>query len=245
MTSLFDQNETNDRETLAAKWADKPIEDVIKAKVDSDIYIRELTSTMDQMRQDLMDTRNKANEQAKLQDLIDRLETMQREPVATPNANENANQPTFDMNEIDDLIQRKIQETEVSKIADQNFKSVETKLKEKFGPNYQAILKEKANSLGLSMEDVDSLARKSPNAFFNTLGLNETTIDQFQNVPHSVVNNTGFTPNVRQRTWTYWQELRKADPKSYYEPKNSLLRMKDAETLGDAFKDGDYSLYGH
>lgn len=246
MTSLFDQNneQPEDREALTLKWKDKSPEEIIKAKVDSDLYIRELTSTMDQMRQDLMETRDRANQQAKLQDLIDRLETP-REPVATPNANDNANQPAFDMTEIESLVQQKIQETELSKKANDNFKLVENKLKEKFGPSYQTMLKEKAGNLGLTMEDVDSLARKAPNAFFNTLGLNDTNDSSFQAPPRSNVSTNSFTPNVKQRTWTYWQEMRKTDPKAYYEPKNSLQRMKDAETLGEAFKDGDYKLYGH
>jgi hypothetical protein len=248
MTSLFDQNNTQtpeeQREALAAKWKDKSPEEIIKAKVDSDLFISELTSTMDQMRQDLLETRETANQQAKLQDLIDRLEN-NREQVATPLANDNAQQPSFDMNEIENIVKQKIQETESSKIANANFSVVENKLKEKFGNNYTSILKEKASNLGLSIEDVDQLARKSPAAFFNTLGLNETNDNSFQAPPRSSTNNTSFTPNVKQRTWTYWQELRKTDPKAYYEPKNSLQRMKDAETLGETFKDGDYKLYGH
>lgn len=244
MTSLFDQNNTpEDRETLALKWKDKPAEEIIKAKVDSDLYIRELTSTMDQMRQDLLETRNKANEQAKLQDLIDRLENMQHEQVATPNANDV--QPSFNPEEIESLVTKKIQETEAQKIASRNFTEVENKLKEKFGSNYKQILQEKVSTLGLSTEDIDSLARKSPTAFFNTLGLNEHTNDGFTPPPRSNTNNVPFTPNVKQRTWSYWQEIRKSNPQEYYDPKNTLLRIKDAETLGEAFKDGDYKLYGH
>lgn len=244
MTSLFDQNNApEDRETLALKWKDKPAEEIIKAKVDSDLYIRELTSTMDQMRQDLLETRNKANEQAKLQDLIDRLESLQREPVATPNAND---VKPFNPEEIETLVSKKIQETEAQKIASKNFSEVENKLKEKFGSNYKQILQEKASNLGLSTEDIDSLARKSPTAFFNTLGLNEQTSDgSFNPPPRSNTNSTPFTPNVKKRTWSYWQEIRKNDPKEYYDPKNTLLRIKDAETLGEEFKDGDYKLYGH
>lgn len=244
MTSLFDQNNApEDRETLALKWKDKPAEEIIKAKVDSDLYIRELTSTMDQMRQDLLETRNKANEQAKLQDLIDRLESLQREPVATPNAND---VKPFNPEEIETLVSKKIQETEAQKIASKNFSEVENKLKEKFGSNYKQILQEKASNLGLSTEDIDSLARKSPTAFFNTLGLNEQTSDgSFNPPPRSNTNSTPFTPNVKKRTWSYWQEIRKNDPKEYYDPKNTLLRIKDAETLGEEFKDGDYRLYGH
>lgn len=248
MTSLFDQNneQPEDREALALKWKDKPTEEIIKAKVDSDLFIRELTSTMDQMRQDLNETRDRANQQAKLQDLLDRLENPQREQVATPNANDNAIQPkTLDMNEIENLVKQKILETEYNNKANENFKIVETKLKDKFGPSYQTVLKEKAGNLGLTMEDIDTLARKSPNAFFNTLGLNEAQDTGFQAPPRSSSNTNSFTPNVKQRTWTYWQEMRKTDPKAYYEPKNSLQRMKDAESLGESFKDGDYRLYGH
>lgn len=247
MTSLFDQNEPNeaDREALALKWKDKPLDEVIKAKVESDLYIKNLTSTMDQMRADLLETREKANTQAKLQDLLDRMEGNQREPVALTPANDNAHQPTFDMNEIESMVSKKIQETEANKIATSNFNQVETKLKELYGNNYKSVLQEKATALGLSTEDVDTLARKSPTAFFNVLGMNQQSHDNFQSPTLSSTRNDSFTPNVKKRTWTYWQELRKTDPKAYYDPKNSLQRMQDAESLGETFKDGDYKLFGH
>lgn len=246
--NLFDQeqNNTEDFDSIIAKWKDKPQNELLEAKAKSDLYVRELTSKLDEMREDLLQTRAKANEQAKLEDLLARLETsVNRDNVADTQANDNAQQPPFDMNEIESLVSKKIQETEANKRATDNFNIVQSKLKEQFGNNYVNVLKEKSSELGLSMEDVNTLARKSPNAFFNTLGLNQQSFDNYQAPPRSTTKSETFTPAVKKRTWSYWQEMRKTDPSSYYDPKQTLQRIKDAETLGDAFKDGDYKLYGH
>ncbi len=42
----------------------------------------------------------------------------------------------------------------------------------------------------------------------------------------------------KERTWAWYQKLRKDDPQKYEQEKKHMLR--DAVNLGDSFKDGDW-----
>jgi hypothetical protein len=96
------------------------------------------------------------------------------------------------------------------------------------------------NSLELSIEDINSLARKSPTAFFNTLGLNQAQADNLLSPPRSSMS-TGFTPNTKEkRTWSYYQNLKKTNPKLYFDPKIANQMHDDAIALGQEFQDGDF-----
>jgi hypothetical protein len=52
------------------------------------------------------------------------------------------------------------------------------------------------------------------------------------------------TPSEDHRTWSYYEELRKKDRAKYLDPKTQSQMFKDAQELGNAFKDGSFeSLY--
>jgi hypothetical protein len=94
------------------------------------------------------------------------------------------------------------------------------------------------------VDDVNALGRKSPEAFFKLMGLDETRSDTFQAPPRSNTRDSSFAPNQQKRTWSYYQNLKAKDKALYYSPKIFNQMLRDAEDLGDAFKDGDYKQFG-
>lgn len=121
-------------------------------------------------------------------------------------------------------------------VEETNFNTVQAKLKEKLGPSYGQVLNEKANQLGLTKDMVNSLARRSPTAFFNALGINDTQSDLFQAPPRSE-----FAPRgEKKRDWAFYQEMKKSDPKTYNKPETQVQLMQDRVALGDAFKTAGY-----
>lgn len=250
MNSLFDQNDDvtqqldqnkNYLEELVGEGKKfKTNEDLARGKAEADLYIQTVNRRADELRQDYLKLRDEANAQAKLQELIDRLENSNnRQPPQLPEDNLER-QPTFDPNKLDSLIEEKILKTEAARKATTNYNQVQTKLKEQFGNNYQSILQEQMNKLDLTIEDINSLARKSPTAFFNTLGLNQSQQESLLTPPRSS-QSTGFKPQSKEkRTWSYYENLRKANPKLYYDPKIANQMHDDAIALGQEFQDGDF-----
>jgi hypothetical protein len=122
-----------------------------------------------------------------------------------------------------------------------NFNLVRSKLEERFGPNYQGTLTKQIQDLGLTKEFVDDLARNHPTVLFKTLGMDQPVqTEPFQAPVRSLGN---FAPSgEKKRTWSYYQQMRRENPKLYHDPKTVVQMHNDAIKLGDEFEDGDYRL---
>lgn len=120
--------------------------------------------------------------------------------------------------------------------------SVQAKLRERFGNKYTEVLEEQRKLLDLTTEDVNNLAKRSPAAFLRAMGLDQKQ-EAFQSPPRSVQRTDNFSPSTNKRTWSYYQNLKKQNPKLYYDPKIIAQMHKDRNELGEAFEDGDFNAY--
>lgn len=211
-----------------------------RGKVEADLYIKTLTGRLDELRADYLKVRDENLATAKLQELINQMETKQKNSSSEPPLAKDEDKPGYDAKDIETIVNNKIKENKLVEKQMENFNIVSAKLKEKYGSNSAAILKEQANILGLTDDDVNVLARKSPEAFFRTMGLNEPdrSDNNFQTPPQSSRRADSFAPKTQKRTWSYYQELKKKDPKIYHDPKISVQMQKDVIELGeDVFYD--------
>jgi hypothetical protein len=254
MTDLFDAATGNDSTDYLAlltgpggKFHRETPEESYKAmargKYEADNTIEIFKRTSDQLKADNQRLTEEYNARAKLEEYIDQMNV--RDPQLTSNkapiVNE-ANKP-LDSTQIADLVSKEMRAYETSKTRAENAKAVEHKLKERYGTSYQSFLSTKIEELGLTKEEVNSLAETSPKVLINALGLNEAPkTDPFQAPPRS----TSFSPTGGQKehTWSWYQDLKKSDPKVYNDPKTTTQMIKDYESLGSRFEDGDFKRYG-
>lgn len=235
---------TNDdhsaREELLNKWKDKSPEDLLKAKIESDLYIKTLERQKDEFRTDYLKIAEENKAQAKLQELLDRIEarSTNTEPPAT--REEHVEKP-FDATQLDSLISSKFNEIETSRKNQSNFQQVQSRLKEEFGDNFQPVLQERMNQLGLTTEEINNLAMRSPTAFYNMIGMGQQKQEGFQAPPRNNQRSDSFAPKVKQRTWSYYQNLKKTDPTAYWNPKTQVQMHKDSSEMGSSFEDGDFN----
>lgn len=224
----------------------KSPEELAKGKYESDLYVEHLKARLDEMRNDYLRLDTDYKSRAKLEELIDQLKTPQQQLTSNENnhtVNEANTKPAIDYKEVESLVSSKIMEHESSKREQQNFDLVKSKLKERFGNNYQAVLKEQMDSLGLEENFINDLAKKHPQVLFKTLGLDQPVQrESFDSPPRSTSRFTPTTP--QKRTWSYYQKMRKEDPRLYHDPRTQVQMHKDATTLGDDFKDGDWDALG-
>lgn len=224
----------------------KSSEDLAKGKYHADQTIAIQNKRLDEMTAEILKYRDETSAKARLEELFENLQKKQ----LTSNENTTVNEetkPAIDPQQIESLISNKIVEYEATKKQQENFNQVQTKLKEQLGTNYTNVLKDRAQELGLSEDDLNVLARKSPKAFFSTLGLETQTRQDnlFQSPPRSQERQDNFAPKGGQkRTWSYYQELKKKDPDILYDRKIANQMAQDAVELGDAFCDGDFYVSG-
>lgn len=214
-------------------------QDLARGKYEADVYVRTLEKRLDSLRDDYLRLREDNTSRAKLQDLVDQLNAKQISNSESPNANE-VNREPVNLEDVESRIFSKIEQRELKKVQDANLDIVKNKLKERFGSNYQSAIKEQTEALGLSPDDIVALAKKSPTAFFKTLGLDQQQTEQFTAPPRSNQRSDNFAPKVQKRTWSYYQNLKKTNPNAWLDPKTAVQMQDDYLALGDAFEDGDF-----
>lgn len=220
---------------------------VARGKWEADQTVSFRNQRMDELKADYLRLKEDYDSRAKLEEvetrLMDQLTNRQLTSSDNTKAKEDVKQPAIDPNEIKSIFANEYQAQKRAEKESENFNQVRSKLKEKFGDNYPRVLQEQIDTLGLTKEFVDDLARKHPTVLFKTLGLDqEQTKETFQSPIQSNRRNDNFAPSApKQRTWSYYQDLKRKDPKEYLNQKTQVQMQQDAINLGDAFKDGDYN----
>lgn len=238
MTNLFEQPDPalQEREELVNKWKDKSADELLAAKVESDLYIKTLERQKDELREDFIRSQQENQTRANLQDLIDRLNVQQLpEPQKKP---EEPNASSFDPKAVELLVTQKIAEGRLQEEQLNNYNLVQNKLKEKYGNDAVSVLREQASTLRLSEAEVNDLARKSPEAFFRVMGLTDQSPQvSFQTPPRNDRRNDNYAPVSQKRTYTFYQDMRKKNPDLYWNPKTQVQLHKDGESQGASFFD--------
>jgi hypothetical protein len=218
----------------------KSLESLAEAKLNADLHAKTLERENNELRQDYLRLREEYNARAKLEELMTNLQNQQ---LTSSNQNQNANEAPkpIQPEEIESLVDRRLSLIERQRKESTNFNTVRAKLQEQFGNSYQNALKERIDEIGLTTEYVDELAKRSPQAFFRVMGLDQPPAETFQAPVRSTQASSGFKPTgAKKRTWSYYQELKKANPNIYYDRATAVQMEKDAQELGEAFRDGDY-----
>ena len=222
----------------------KTPEAIAKGKAKSDNYIKILERRLDEMRDDYVKERNDNLSKARLEELINQLSAKQSGHEEPPVKDEP--QP-FDPKQIESLVSTQIQAHEMSRQQTQNFKMVEDRLRERYGSNYKTHVRNQIEDLGITEQELNEMARKQPKVLLRTLGADKLPErDPYSGPPTSSQRvSDSFTPtSTPKRTWSYYEDLKKKDPKVWLDRKTAIQMAKDAEDLGDAFYDGNFYVRG-
>jgi hypothetical protein len=239
----FDPSKNYVEELVGEGKKFKTIEDLAKGKAEADAFIAFKNREYDTLKEDYLNLRKEHTAGSRLEDLITKLSTAQQNSSnESPSVNEEEKVPAFKLEDIDARVNETISRLEMQRKETANFNEVQAKLQEKLGPNYENILKQQVSDLGLSPEDVNTLAKKSPKAFFKTLGLEEQSKgDVFNAPPRSQNRSDSFSPSTTKRTWNFYEKMRKENPSLYLNPKTQVQMHKDHRELGNVFEDGDFN----
>lgn len=218
-------------------------EELAKGKWHADQTIEVYKRRMDELRTDYLKEREQNITRAQLEEVIDRLSKKQLASSELPSANEDTMTPAHDPKQLESLIETNFQRLKAKDLEDSNYNTVKEKLQERYGANYKTVLANQMTDLGLTAEEMESMARKHPAVFAKTFGLDQPkSQESFQPPMRSSIQ--GFAPTgAKQRTWAWYQELKKTQPRVYHDPKTQQQMMDDYTALGDKFEDGNYHQY--
>lgn len=253
MDTLFDNNNTLPEFDDNKNWHEELVgegrkfnsnEALAKGKAESDRYVKILEQQKDELRNMYLGLKEQVDGRAKLEDLIDRIEKGKSgtsDDSHTPEDREKT--PTFDLQQLKSYIREGLQETKVQDREASNYAEVQKTLKEKLGPRVNEVLKEKMDTLMIDSAYMVSTAKRSPQAFYSLIGLNEQPAQSetmFQAPPRTTQRPVSFSQQTDgARTLAYYEKLKETNPKAYLDPKIQVQMDKDSQALGVAFFDVD------
>lgn len=245
--SLFDQEDIDNKDYLAeltgpggkfdrTKYASEAemYQAIAKGKVYGDRTIEQRNKDFDDLREDFVKAQANATSATKFEELKALLEkrvdtgdiTTQMRPVETQ----------LDPVKIEELLDQKLTQREMKAKEDANMNAVETRLRERFGDNAKSIMRDKMNTLGMTAEDLKFLAKRSPEAVLNALGVNSVQQETYQGTPSSSFRSDNFVPQADIRDALYYDKMRREKPKEYFSEKMSVQRLKDMDDNPDFLK---------
>lgn len=195
---------------------------------------------VDELKRKLAETEQELQTRNRLEELLTAATARQEAPripdvvTPTPLGNEAVNDLTPE--KLDSLFTAKLTEHERNRSAQENFRTVQTELTNKFGPGYSEVLVKVAQAAGVSPEWINEAAKTNPRLVMNLVEANAPKKEQYLTPPVNGIN-PALAPSNDERTHSFYQKLRAKDPK-YYESKEVQSQMHhDAMRLRDRFFD--------
>lgn len=165
----------------------RTIQDALVALRHSQEYIPNLKNEKETLEQKLNEVLPKLNKVTELERTLTELTQKVNEPVVTT-------QPAgMTEEQVAALISTTLTKQQQAAIQQTNINTVSTSVKAKFGDKSEEVFYSKARELGLTNEEFNSLAAKTPKAVLKLLGIEDTVapVNSYQPVR---VNTDGFTP---------------------------------------------------
>lgn len=209
----------------------KDLEALAKGKLEADRHIGEITKTLDELRAELA---KQDYAKSLLEQMSKGSETRQDEPPPNTSSSSNTENTTQSASDIESLVEKVITEKERNRTVAQNLVVVNEEMEKKFGDKAGQILKTKSTELGMSLDRLKEIAAESPTAFFQLIGVSASRPTQ-ATAPQSSIRSENFNPNSQDRTFEYYQKIRKENRSLYYSPKIQNMMLQDRERLGGRF----------
>ena len=218
----------------------KDAEAMARGKVEADTYIETLTKKLDDISAEL-------EKRMTAEEIADQIRSKMQPPVSTQtpnpgddehadgtNQNTNQNKQNFSTDDIERLLEQKIEEKSKVSRATANLDEANKVLREKIGVTANQYLSDKASEMGVSLEYLKEQAAISPKAFFNMIGLNQTpTTNTGFNPPSSSV--TTVPSGTSERNKAYYDKLYRENPKLRLDQKTTIQEHRDMQRLREKF----------
>lgn len=170
----------------------KTVEDALTGLMHAQNHIATLVQEKRQVETEINELRPVAEQVKELRQVVERLTSSNSAPTQTVAVQGMSEE------KIAELVQNTLNRTQQAQVAKQNLDAVVATVKAKFGDKAEQEFYGKAKELGMSMEEINILASRTPKAALRMLGLEDTArVQNTSGAPTGTVNTTTFTPNTQ------------------------------------------------
>lgn len=164
----------------------KSVQDALVGLKHAQEYIPQIKTQASEKEQELEALRQEVERLKSLENTV--LELTQKQENASTNA------PSLSEEDIANLVQSTLTKQQQQTLQMQNIQSVVGAVSSKFGEDAERVFYTKAQELGLSVEEMNALAARSPKSVLTLLGVSETAAPKQANVSPAAgsVNTSAF-----------------------------------------------------
>jgi hypothetical protein len=242
--SAFDQNEqqapqetTQEQQQQASAFESlvgedkkfKSPEDLAKGKMESDQFIEQLKKEQAELREEL-------SKRLTSEEVLEKIREANQQQGQSQGDNTS---PQLSEERLSELVKKSLESTRTEETKLNNVQSVDQQLVNQFGDKAGEWLVNKAKDLGVSVNFLQDVASTSPQAFFNTVGLNQTNLGKASvtqgSVNTTVMSQVNTAGQPQHGTKKFYDQLRKENPRKYWTPEVQNQLFKSRQELGDKF----------
>lgn len=180
--------------------------DAARAILEKDAFIKRVLDEKRMLEEDL---KTRVNMEDFLTQVKSATPTPQPTPVTIPTQ---ATASELNTADIEKLVQQQIAQREADNARSRNLLTVQGKLQETLGVNYSEQVKQRARDLGLDIQYFNDTAARSPQAFFELMGLNRQP-EGLTTLPRGTPNPPVHVGSVKN--FAYFNKMRKENPVEY------------------------------
>jgi hypothetical protein len=206
-----------------------------RAIVEKDAFIERLKAEAHGLRQEL-------NTRLKLEEVIDRISSTSKSPISEQPPREPDNGQTASQlspEDVQKLVADTLTDSEKKAQARRNLAYVEEKLQEAFGPTFRRTVKAQAAKLEVGETFLQNLAAEQPAAFLKLMEVEGREQSSVTPPPAPSVNSAalGFKPSQGIKRKSYYDGIKKQDPRRYWSPSVQNEMHNEALKQGASFFD--------
>lgn len=209
---------------------DKPFKDfeaLAKGKKSADEFIEHLKSENAQLREDL-------DKRVSVEGMLEKL----KEEKALEAKKEDTT-PRLDEEVLSEMVLGIVNKKSEAERIEANILAVDKRMKEVYGEDKaRDVIEKKAAEMNVGKDFLQSVAAKSPQAFYNLIGVDATKHATATATTSSLRTEAAAGGGIGEHTKEWFDNIRKTDPQRYFSPAIQNLYMKkamEAKALGKTF----------
>lgn len=242
LSFALDQDEQNDDanqeadailQTLVGEGKKfKSVNDLARSVVHKDLHIQRIEEENRALRQATAETKTVDQILKALNASNGSGNTVPDKVLDNQNVDVN-NAPAASVEEVSKKVLEALEAKTAAQTQQNNLSQVKQALIRQFGADYANVLKAKAEELGMDTDTVDMMARKTPKALFSLLGVQATP--SVSPTPNQVTRTESLARGGSEKTFSYYEKIRKTDPKRYESRQIQNEIMQEAMRQGQNF----------
>lgn len=131
---------------------------------------------------------------------------------------------------LEEQLEAILSKRENAKKSESNIALVTRTLKEQFGDKASQLIDHKARELEMSRKDLETLAHRSPTAFFSLVGVSGSRPQA--GAPAAQNRFNSFQQEETVRGHSYYEKLKRENPKKYFDKNTTVEMIRDMGKIG-------------